>query len=70
MENQTVYELDVDGLAATLRDILLQRGFDVVEQVPAGIWWLKSGHGPDAMQREVETALAEGLRRCLRPVED
>jgi hypothetical protein len=43
-----VYELDTDGLLADLMARLADEGFDVVEQIPVGVWWIATEPGGKA----------------------
>jgi hypothetical protein len=70
VDDVRVYELDVDSLVAQLRDVLAERGVEVTEQVPAGLWWLRGPSAPNAARQTLETAFSELLSQCLRPVED
>ena len=37
-----VYELDTDELIRALRDGLETQGYEVTEQAPVGMWWLRT----------------------------
>lgn len=42
-----VYELDVDAILAALPAALTDRGFEVIEGNPTGLWWLHSAEERD-----------------------
>ncbi len=58
---QHVYELDTDALMADLQRALEERGYEVVERAPAGVWWLTTGHTPNVAAGE----LAEITQRLI-----
>jgi hypothetical protein len=42
MNSTHVYELDTDELIRALRDALEVQGYEITEQAPVGIWWLRA----------------------------
>lgn len=37
-----VYELDTDELISALREALEAHGYEIIEQAPVGVWWLRA----------------------------
>lgn len=67
MDDRDIYELDTDALLTELSRLLTERGYDVTEQVPAGVWWLRSARDPDQTEADILAVLhrlvADGLRK-------
>ena len=64
-----VYELDADAVVAGLFDELIRRGNDVVEQVPAGVWWVTTDKDARTVSMEISAAFADLVARGLREIE-
>lgn len=65
MDQTTVYELDIDGLIA---ELLTDQGFEVTEQVPAGVWWFRTNRDAETVRHEIGEAFAQVAERRLRLV--
>lgn len=68
MDQTTVYELDIDGLIAELGELLTDQGFEVTEQVPAGVWWFRTNRDAETVRHEIGEAFAQIAERRLRLV--
>jgi len=56
-----VYELDTDDLMSRIKSSLAEGGYEVVEQIPAGVWWLKT----DRSRAEIARQLTELFQRLV-----
>ncbi len=69
-EDLTVYELDTDDIMRTVETELPERGYDVREQVPAGVWWFATDKDPETVAAEIgdlfRTLIVDRLRRIER----
>lgn len=54
-----VYELDVEEVITDLVRALNDRGIDVVEQVPAGVWWFRTDEDRASLCRRMADAFHE-----------
>ncbi len=66
---QHVYELDTDALMAGLQRALEERGYEVIEQAPAGVWWLTTGHEPSVAAGELAAILKRLIAERMQEVE-
>ncbi len=67
--HQHVYELDTDALMAGLQHALEERSYEVVEQAPAGVWWLTTAHGPSTATGEVAELVSRLIAELMQEVE-
>ncbi len=63
-----VYELDTDALITALREHLETGAGEVIEQAPAGIWWVRSAGDRTATVAVIGAALTQATDRFLREV--
>ena len=68
MERTSVYELDIDGLITNLSEMLTERGYEVTEQVPAGVWWFRTQGDAESVRSEIGRTFGEAAARSLRLV--
>jgi hypothetical protein len=68
-EDLNVYELDIDAVMSDLESVLTDRGYDVREQVPAGVWWFKTDKSASETSGEIGRLVHELVTRRLRSVE-
>jgi hypothetical protein len=68
-ERLRVYELDTDELMAQVESTLVQRGYDVREQIPAGVWWFRTDAEPEAAAEEIAGLFRDLVVAHLRTVE-
>ena len=68
-EGSRSYELDTDGLMAELERTLSERGYEVTEQMPAGIWWVKTDREPPEAREEIGNLVRHLVMEQLRPLE-
>ncbi|GAC1443614.1 MAG: hypothetical protein NVSMB52_02160 [Chloroflexota bacterium] len=68
-EDLNVFELDTNDLMLSVETALEARGFEVLEQVPAGVWWLKTDTDTVATAEEVAAVFKSCLTVLLRKVE-
>ncbi|HLJ66674.1 MAG TPA: hypothetical protein VKX16_04875 [Chloroflexota bacterium] len=68
-EQQNVFELDVDDMMAELERLLTDRGYEVREQVPAGVWWFRTDRVLDETAGDIAVALEQSVRSNLRVIE-
>ncbi len=67
-DDLNVYELDTDALIAALRERLEADTGEVIEQAPAGIWWVRSAGDRTATAATIGKALTQATDRFLREV--
>ena len=68
-EEGNVFELDIDDMMAEVERVLIDEGYDVREQVPAGVWWFRTDRGRDETTRDIVRALERALQESLRTIE-
>ena len=54
-----VYEFDIDAILAALPAALTDRGFEVIEGNPSGLWWLHSVEERDVAYEALSAVLTE-----------
>jgi len=64
-----VYELDVDAILAALPTALTDRGFEVIEGNPSGLWWLHSAEERDVAFEALSAALTRVVADHFREIE-
>ena len=63
-----VYEFDTEAVLAGLSGALQSRGFEVIEGMPAGVWWLHSVEERDVAFAALAAALEEVVAANFREV--
>jgi len=66
---QHVYELDTDALMTDLQRALEERGYEVIEHAPAGVWWLTTGHDASTAAGELAELVKRLIAERLQEVE-
>ncbi|MDQ2743698.1 MAG: hypothetical protein M3Z66_15590 [Chloroflexota bacterium] len=66
---QHVYELDTDALMAELQRALEERGYEVIERAPAGVWWLTTVHDSSTAAGEVAEIVKRLIAERMQEVE-
>ena len=69
VKKEHVYELDVDGILAALPEALTDRGFEVIEGNPSGLWWLHSAEERDVAFEALAAALTGVVAEHFREIE-
>lgn len=64
-----VYELDAESIVRDLLTALVERGEDVVEQAPAGVWWFRTHKDQAAVAADIVEAFGILATRNLRRIE-
>ncbi|MGI8824545.1 MAG: hypothetical protein ACR2JC_02660 [Chloroflexota bacterium] len=67
-EVDRVYELNADGIVSDLLNLLSERGNNVVEQAPAGVWWFQTDKEMKTVEQEIVDAFACLVARDLREI--
>lgn len=67
-EELNVYELDTDALMTDIEEELTIRGYDVREQVPAGVWWFRTEKMRDEACQEIGALFERMVQSRLHPV--
>ena len=68
-DEEYVYELDAEAIVKDLLAALSDRGEDVVEQVPAGVWWFRTRKDRDTVTADIVGAFGALVRGNLRTIE-
>lgn len=66
---ERVYELDAEAVMTELLQMLLDHGYDVVEQVPAGVWWFKTEGDAASLARETGALFQRLVSDRLQEIE-
>jgi dTDP-glucose pyrophosphorylase len=64
-EELRVYEFDTEELITRLQDQLIDRGYDVREQTPQGVWWIATDKSRDDAATEISGLLRDLIAERL-----